>query len=140
MKFAATVLALAASAVAAPSLQQRDDWPCTPGQYFCDQNNTGITVCDIDHSYKYVGDCPAGTVCQTSDVSGQYIPFCTLPPAKDKRDACTPGTYWCNGDFSGIEVCDGQGNVQLNGLCPPNTHCGYPANSVGIPFCLDNAI
>ncbi len=139
----AAVLALAASAVAAPPQQKRES--CAFGTYRCTGDISGIEVCAIDGSWELVGPCPTGTACENLPQNGFDLPFCTNSPATAgysapaKRDydggyCTTPGRYYCLGTGS-IQVCDTQNKLELVGDCPKNSHC---SNINGIPFCIDN--
>ncbi|KAL1884029.1 hypothetical protein Daus18300_000138 [Diaporthe australafricana] len=130
MQFAATILAFAAAAVAAPSSQ------CTFGQYSCSPDGKSILQCDISGHLVTIGPCPDGSKC--SPIGS--IPYCQATP-KAKRaggpEYCAaPGTYTCSGNTD-IYVCNAQNQLIFNGHCPENTHCGYIGE---IPFCLDNAV
>lgn len=142
MKYIVAALALAASAVAAPS--ERRTEACTFGTYEC-SSSTGIQVCDIDNTWKYVGDCGAGEVCKDLDQNGYTLPFCTKPteavekrngrPGQSPGEKCsTPGKYDCFGPYA-IQVCNTQNVLELVGDCPQKTHCSYLYD---IPFCVDS--
>lgn len=84
-----------------------------------------------------IGPCPDGSKC--SNIGS--IPYCQAVP-KTKRAGgppycATPGAYSCTDDKTGINVCNAQNQLVLNGACPPKTHCGVLN---GLPFCVDNAI
>ncbi|KAL2151169.1 hypothetical protein VTH82DRAFT_6267 [Thermothelomyces myriococcoides] len=135
MKFITAAIALAASAIAAPS--HPGDETCKFGTYRCTTPNTGIEICDISGSWQLVGDCPEGTACNPVD----GLPYCTVETKVHARhgpkpgDKCsTPGRYDCFGRRA-IQVCDTQNTLQLVGYCPKKSHCDYLN---GIPYCLDN--
>lgn len=48
MQFLAVILALAATAVAAPNGDSSDSWKCTFGEYACDKGGDSIKQCSID--------------------------------------------------------------------------------------------
>ncbi|KAK4143402.1 uncharacterized protein C8A04DRAFT_37413 [Dichotomopilus funicola] len=143
MKYIVAALALAASAVAAPSEKRTDT--CTFGTYACSSSNAGIQICNVSNQWEYVGDCPNNTVCKDLEQNGYTLPFCTEPePAVEKRNGrpgqspgekCqTPGKYDCFGPYA-IQVCDTQNVLKYVGACPEKTHCEYLN---GIPFCVDS--
>jgi hypothetical protein len=77
----AIITALAASAVASP-VASPDSYGCTPGAYMCANNPktgcSGISNCDTQGKWQYIGDCPIPWVCGW--VPGVYTaPYC-LPP------------------------------------------------------------
>ncbi|KAK3900993.1 hypothetical protein C8A05DRAFT_16769 [Staphylotrichum tortipilum] len=147
MKPIVTTFALATSALAAPTMSQADNTPCTFGTYRCTTPNTGIEVCDIGGRFEMVGDCPKGTDCQNLPQNGFTLPFCTnqptvkardrnrRPPSPKPGDKCqTPGKYQCFGN-NAIQVCDVLHILELVGNCPPTAHCAYINN---IPYCVVN--
>jgi len=136
---AATLLALAGSAVALPN--GRPGAACTFGTYQCNVSGRGIEICNVNGVFEAVGDCPAGTAC--SNIGA--IPFCQNVPAiaaRNGRDQqppagwCgVPGRYECLG-ATAIQVCGVDNKLVKVGDCPANSHCDFLN---GIPFCLDNA-
>ncbi|KAK6200590.1 hypothetical protein LQW54_009709 [Pestalotiopsis sp. IQ-011] len=70
MKFFA-ILALAASAMAAPSLLERGQ-ECSPPSYACKANNSGWLVCNVDGKWLDGGNCPAKTSCKPIN----NLPYC----------------------------------------------------------------
>ncbi|KAL2193863.1 hypothetical protein P885DRAFT_44305 [Corynascus similis CBS 632.67] len=142
MKFTAAALALAASAIAAPS--QRDN-TCKFGTYRCTTPNTGIEICNISSQWELVGPCPKGTSCNDLQNGNSTLPYCTNdPPAVEARngrpsqspgEACqTAGRYDCFGPYA-IQVCDAQNISQFVGNCPPKSHCAYIND---IPYCVES--
>ncbi len=138
----ATVLALAASAFAAPTEQYNYGETCKFGTYRCTGDISGIEICNVQGYWELVGPCPSGTSCEFLPQNGFELPFCTANPtpkaetAPVKRQAgshCpTPGQYYCAG-LGAIQVCDTQNQLQPVGSCPENSHCSYLN---GIPFCV----
>lgn len=144
MHFTTAVLALAATALAAPSSQtKRDGATCDAlGQYSCSADGTKILQCDATLHLAEIGPCPTGTVCEYVEGTGDVptLPFCKVPATKRDVTCSAPGTYQCGTNpetgVPGIRVCDSTNHLQWNGDCPADTHCDYLNN---IPFCLDNS-
>ena len=142
MKFIVAALALAASAVAAPS-EKRE--ACTFGSYRCTNPNTGIEICNYKGQWELVGDCPDDTSCSNLPQNGYELPFCTnnAPkvkarngrPGQSPGERCqAPGRYDCFGPYA-IQVCNTQKVLEFVGSCPERTHCAY-LNS--IPYCVSS--
>ncbi len=141
MKFTTTVLALATTALAAPSAEKRDAG-CTFGTYECTADYSGIQICNVQGAWELVGGCPTGTSCEYLPQNGFELPFCTNTPSAPtpyKRDAgygygycSTPGQYSCLG-YNAIQVCDTSNKLERVGGCPKDSHCDYLN---GIPFCV----
>ncbi|PSR97354.1 hypothetical protein BD289DRAFT_451016 [Coniella lustricola] len=137
MQFTTIVLAFAAAVSAAPS------WgSCTFGEYECSRDGLSISQCDISGHFVEVGSCPEGDYCGYSDAND--LPYC-FGPNKAKRNGgpsppycATPGTYTCTPDNHGINVCNTQNQLVLNGNCPAGSHCQPLASAGGIPFCVSN--
>src|SRR3569833_149276 len=122
MKYIAAVLALAASAVAAPSEKRTDS--CTIGTYACTADNSGIQICNVQGVWELVGACPSGTACENLPQNGFELPFCTNKAAKrdyGSGDYCsTPGRYQCLG-YDAIQVCDTSNHLQVSFLASCST-------------------
>ncbi|KAL2174847.1 uncharacterized protein P884DRAFT_271968 [Thermothelomyces heterothallicus CBS 202.75] len=140
MKFTAAALALAASAIAAPS---KGSESCQFGTYRCTTPNSGIEICNIAGKWELVGDCPEGTACENlPGGNGVVLPYCTNTakvqarngrPGQSPGEKCTtPGRYDCFGPYA-IQVCDTQNVLQFVGNCPDRSHCEYLN---GIPYCV----
>lgn len=151
MKFLAAVLALAATALAFPSVDKRGDEECKFGTYRCTTPPTGIEICNVTSQWQLVGPCPDGTECSYLPQNGFELPFCTnKPKAQDKRavlddrnnrpglspgEPCPePGRYDCFGAYA-IQVCDVTNIMRFVGDCPERSHCEYLN---GIPYCVAN--
>lgn len=147
MKYFTAVLALAATALAAPPATSKRTETCTFGTYRCTATNAGIEICDIQGNWQLVGPCPDGTSCENLPQNGFTLPFCTNNPTPKTVEArngrpgqspgekCqTPGKYDCFGPYA-IQVCDTQNVLQFVGNCPEKSHCEYLN---GIPFCVAN--
>lgn len=177
MQFTTAILALAATALAAPNLSSRD-YQCQFGQYACSKDGMSIKQCDISGHWvvrifpfhfhqshlipqfkhdlilileflflQEVGPCGPNEICEYSDAN--YLPYCFSKTSKredtreDKRagnyPVCSnPGTYSCTYDNAGINVCNAQNQLVLNGWCPKGTHCAPLPSAGGIPFCVNN--
>lgn len=76
--------------------------------------------------------------------STNALPYCYGPKkarrhgGDDETWCAAPGTYACTADGSGIDVCDAQNQLVLNGACPAGTHCEALASANGVPFCVEN--
>ncbi|CAK7205454.1 hypothetical protein SEUCBS139899_008227 [Sporothrix eucalyptigena] len=144
MKYAAILVAAAATTVAAmPSLSAKRG-QCTFGTYECLSDNSGIQICDIEGNWELVGPCPSGTSCEYLPQNGFDLPFCTSNPStkkEKKRDdssygyewCSTPGQYTCDG-WNAIQVCNTTNGLEKVGDCPNGSHCGYINN---IPYCVE---
>ncbi|KAJ4417734.1 hypothetical protein N0V82_006008 [Gnomoniopsis sp. IMI 355080] len=146
MQFTTAILAFAATAIAAPGLSGRD-YQCQFGQYACSEDGLSIKQCDISGQWVEIGGCGANEICKYDDVN--YLPYCFSTASKreevheEKRaggyPVCyNPGTYSCTSDNAGINVCNAQDQLVLNGWCPKGTHCAPLASAGGIPFCVNN--
>lgn len=112
MKFIVAAVALAATALAAPSVEARDTATCKFGQYRCSADGKAIVQCDVQGHWVTIGDCPNGSSCHPI----QGIPYCTKKVAKrqDSGYCANPGTYSCSSDGQGIDVCDSQNQIQVS--------------------------
>ncbi|KAJ9138055.1 hypothetical protein NKR19_g7945 [Coniochaeta hoffmannii] len=80
--FFATILALAAAATAAPTLEAR---ACAPGTYSCTTDAKGWQVCDVSGKWVYAGGCPPDTHCEfyVPSASPYCVPAGFVFPSKD---------------------------------------------------------
>lgn len=115
MKFIVAAVALAATALAAPSAATEQ---CKFGAYRCAAGGHGIDICDISGRWVSVGPCPSGSSCHNIG----NIPYCTKNKVDRRQDSgwCpTPGQYTCTADNTGINVCDTQNHIQVSKLVIP---------------------
>lgn len=91
------------------------------------------------HLHQEVGACPKGDHCGYD--STNKLPYC-YGPKKAKRDdepwCPTAGAYTCTADSTGIDVCNAQNQLVLNGACPDGTHCELLESANWVPFCVEN--